>query len=347
MAKFDEFYTRYEDISNELNHYAEQMRGAHVICPCDWDESLEEVLVWASERECVGASLFTSDNQPNDNRVREVDIVRSAENVTHIQRELDTIKCQFVLFLVSHAIDWGIASIAVSGYDPQRHAGVRFQDIDYSRYDLCITNPPFSQIRQFIDTMFENDMRFLVIGPDNTITYKNVFPRIMENKMWLGYGFSGGNAYFRVSDPSKFSENVYDPDKDLVKFRNCDWFTNLDVAYRHDLLILTEEYDPDRYPTYVNYDAIEVGRVASIPADYDGKMGVPITFLRVYNPDQFEIIGTSQDLGKATPETTAYDNARGRKGGKDGAFYTKKNDEFKRVYNRLVIRNLHPEGTNQ
>ena len=124
---------------------------------------------------------------------------------------------------------------------------------------------------------------------------------------------------------------------------NIAWFTNLDIKKRHENMILVKRYDPELYPSYVNYDAIEVSKMADIPCDYAGQMGVPMTILNNYNPDQFEIIGMSSTLGKATPETIAFDVARGRKGGKGGAFYTCVEGQYKRIYSRRVIRNKNPE----
>lgn len=129
----DEFYTRYEDISNELTRYREQLRGKRIICPCDWDESLDEVIVYASEEECIKANFYTTDNT--------VKVVDTDKTDSHIEKDLNLVKCNFVKFLIAHAEAYGIASISVSGYDPAKNKGVRFQDVDYSKYDLVITNP--------------------------------------------------------------------------------------------------------------------------------------------------------------------------------------------------------------
>ena len=147
-----------------------------------------------------------------------------------------------------------------------------------------ITNPPFSQFREFIDTMFKNNMEFLVIGPLTAITYKEVFGHIQNNEMWLGYAkqLSG----FKLADGTELlSKN---PEGSVS--RACKWYTNLEVQIRHDRIILTEAYNSEKYPKYDNFDAIEVSKVSKIPFDYDGAMGVPVTFLQKYNPEQFEII---------------------------------------------------------
>ena len=162
------------------------------------------------------------------------------------------------------------------------------------RSDIVITNPPFSLFREYVAQLVEYDKKFLIIGSKNAITYKEIFPLIAQNKLWLGHGFNAGNAFFSVpnTDVDRFAKGVYDEKTGLVKFRNCGWFTNLDHEKRHEDLIsqLYKKYNSEEYPKYDNYDAINVDKVAEIPEDYDGVMGVPITFLDRYNPDQFEIV---------------------------------------------------------
>ena len=245
-VKNDEFYTKFEDISAEVRRYKDQLKGKVIYCPCDWDLSFERVVCYeegAKNKEIV-------------------DLLKST-------------KCEFVRFLVSHADDYGIKKIIASGYDPATEQGIRFQDADYSEVDIVITNPPFSQFREFIDVMFQNDLKFLVIGSLNAITYKECFTHIKNNEMWLGYAKSISG--FNRPDGTEQSTA-------------CLWYTNLEVSYRHDKMILTEEYSQKKYPKYDNYDAIEVSKQKLIPEDYDGVMGVPIRFLQNYNPDQFEIV---------------------------------------------------------
>ena len=202
-----------------------------------------------------------------------------------VMADINAVKCNFVKFLITHAEDYGIEAVAVSGYNPATGEGVRFQDIDYSKYDLVVTNPiHITQFREFIDTMFANNLKFLVIGPKNGIKYKETFPRIRDNQMWLGY----------THEIDEFDSIDGEPVRSP-----CVWFTNLDVSYRHDRMILTEEYDSEVHPSYNNFNGIDVDKVKRIPCDWDGYMGVPITILQTYNPDQFEIIGLGEgDLAK-------------------------------------------------
>lgn len=131
----------------------------------------------------------------------------------------------------------------------------------------------------------------MIIGSANAITYKEIFKLFMDNKIWLGYGFRGGNAYFYTPNPREFASGVFDEKTGLVKFRNSIWLTNLNHSKRHEFLMTIAKFDPQIYPKYDNYDAINVNKTAEIPLDYNGVMGVPITFLDKYNPEQFEILG--------------------------------------------------------
>ena len=315
-AKYDEFYTLFEDIAAELPNYKAQLKGKRIICPCDWDESFQEALVYKEEGYIAPHNLISLGGT-----IKQIDIEKSKDL---IERDLTTVKCNFIKFLVAHAEAYGIKSISVSGYNPATSEGVRFQDIDYSNYDIAITNPPFSQFREFIDTMFRTDTKFLVIGPTNGITYQNVFSRIQNNEMWLGY-------HHHMTGFIKPTGEVLSKSDANVRY-SC-WFTNLDVSYRHDKMTLTESYTAERYPTYCNYDAIHVGATKEIPYDYDGLMSVPITFLQKYNPEQFDIIGNSAELAGPAPA----DIPKSLKGGP--RFYLNTEEGYKRIFDRLVIKN--------
>ncbi|EPY5582026.1 adenine-specific methyltransferase EcoRI family protein [Campylobacter upsaliensis] len=161
--------------------------------------------------------------------------------------------------------------------------------------DIVVTNPPFSLFREYVAQLVEYDKKFLMIAPLNAITYKEVFKLIKENKLWLGYGFRAGNAYFKIKKEAgkNFANGVYDEKTGLVKFRNVTWVTNLTHKKRTEILETIASYkkNPEQYPKYDNYDAINVDKTIEIPLDYDGVMGVPITFLDKHNPKQFEILG--------------------------------------------------------
>ena len=173
--------------------------------------------------------------------------------------------------------------------------------------DFIITNPPFSLFREFLAWVLEADKKFTIIGNMNAITYKEVFPVLMKNRMWLGNGFTAGNAYFVAPRSRDYADGVFDEKTGLVKFRNVVWFTNIEHGRRHEPLPLMTEADNVKfskhkeikdvgYQHYDNYDAIEVPFTDAIPADYKGVMGVPISFLSKYNPEQFEIVGNGQSM---------------------------------------------------
>ncbi len=262
--KDDEFFTLYEDVANEVSLYKKQLKRKKIICPCDWDESYNEEIVFKEEGFVASSNLLDKGGT-----IKKIDIQASKKK---IEKPLALIRCNFVKFLVAHADAYGIKSISVSGYNPANGKGVKFQDVDYSKYDLVITNPPFSQFRDFINTMFKNNMEFLVVGPITAITYKEIFSHIKDNELWLGYAkqLSG----FRLADGTiVLSKN---PEGSVP--RACKWYTNLDVAYRHDRMILTENYSPEKYPKYYNYDGVDVEKTKKIPSDFDGIMGFQLLF---------------------------------------------------------------------
>lgn len=312
----DEFYTLYEDIAAELPNYKEQLKGKRILCPCDWDESFQEALVYKEEGYVAPHDLISIGGT-----VKKINIEQSKDKV---ERELTTVRCNFVKFLVAHAEAYGIKSISVSGYNPESGEGVRFQDVDYNNYDVVITNPPFSKFKEFIEIMFRTNTKFIVIGPTNGITYQDTFKHIQNNEMWLGY-------HHHMTGFIKPNGELLSKSDATVRY-SC-WYTNLDVKYRHDKIILTNRYTAEEYPTYCNYDAIHVKTTMDIPYDYDGLISVPITFLQKYNPEQFDIIGNSSILAGKPPA----DLPKNLKGGP--RFYLKDENGYKRIFDRLVIKN--------
>ena len=163
--------------------------------------------------------------------------------------------------------------------------------------DIVCTNPPFSKFRDFISLLMRHHKKFLVIGHQNAITYREIFPCVMRNEIWLGYGFKGGAGSFinkHYTDYAKAGEHR----EGMIRVSGVHWFTNLEHDKRHEDIPLYRHYTPEDFPKYDNYDAINVGKTSEIPCDYDGVMGVPITFMDKYSPDQFEIVGASESEGK-------------------------------------------------
>lgn len=215
--------------------------------------------------------------------------------------------------------------------------------------DIIITNPPFSLFREFLTWVMEAGNQFVIIGNMNAITYKEVFPLIASNQIWLGNGFQAGNAYFATADTTRqYANGVYDDKSGLVKFRNCCWFTNIDHGRRHQPLpLMTMEQNlkfskhkeirgKDHYEHYDNYDAIEVPYTDAIPSDYNGVMGVPISFLDKYCPEQFEIIWQASGNTRASAPRDALSELKYRQHPDDRGGCTVVNG--KRTYGRIFIR---------
>lgn len=223
--------------------------------------------------------------------------------------------------------------------------------------EVVVTNPPFSLFREYVAQLVEHGKKFLIIGSKNAITYKEIFPLIKGNRMWVGAGFAQGNAYFSIpADRAReFANGVYDKSTGLVKFRNVGWFTNLDHGRRHEEIPLMTIADNlkfsrhkelkgrRRYDRYDNYDAIEVPFTDAIPSDYDGAMGVPISFLDRYNPEQFEIMGITDRDNNSGLKTKEYSEADAPNFGdlnRRGALRV--GDELVSTYARLLIRHRRP-----
>ena len=191
--------------------------------------------------------------------------------------------------------------------------------------DIVVTNPPFSLHRGYVDQLMEHGKQFLILADQNAIAYKETFNYIKDNRLWLGYD-NGGTKWFRVPMEYDIKTESRKKIENGIKYLSMGrvvWFTNLDTKKRHEDIVLFKKYNPEEYPKYDNYDAINVDKVAHIPVDYDGAIGVPITFIGKYNPDQFEIMGIDEDF---LSEHT---------GGHSSRFYV----DGKRMYARVVIRN--------
>lgn len=213
--------------------------------------------------------------------------------------------------------------------------------------DIVVTNPPFSKFREFVALMIKYDKKFLIIGHQNALSYKEIFPLIQNNQMWLGYGFKGGAGHFISKYEDKATAGNHK--EGMIRVSGVNWFTNMDIQKRHEDLILYKEYSPEEYPSYINYDAIEVARTELIPKDFDGIMGVPITFMDKYNPEQFEIIGignggelgvecgVSSNLTQAQCEELFKEDKSFRKG---KLCYRNNNGRLTGCYARILIRRI-------
>lgn len=208
--------------------------------------------------------------------------------------------------------------------------------------EVVVTNPPFSLFREYVAQLIEHGKRFVILGNVNACTYKEIFNLIKSDRLWLGESIHSGDREFRVPDHYPLEAAGFRVDADGVKYirvKGVRWFTNMDVPQRHEKIPLYKRYSPDEYPTYDNYDAIEVSKTAQIPADYDGAMGVPITFLDKYSPDQFKILGiTDRDnnSGVKTKEYTEADAANA--GDLNRRAVIRVQNELKSTYARLLVK---------
>ena len=335
-AKKDEFYTRLEDIELELKHYRHHFKGKKVLCNCDDPRCSNFFRYFTLNFEVLGLKKVIATCYKN----QDVDLFSQHE-------------CEKAVYQIYEGDKNHNRKVDEDEIDVKPLKG----DGDFrskecvellKEADIVVTNPPFSLFREFIALLVKMGKQFLVLGNKNAIKYKEIFPLFMENRLWVGVMPMTREIYFDV--PQAYIDEGLRLKKDRTIVKRGDkymarspsiWLTNLDMKKRHDEIPLFKKYNPTDYPKYVNYDAIEVATVGDIPCDYDGLMGVPITFMDKYNPDQFEIIGMSLDLAETRDEIRAWYLSRPEEKQKrtgNDAFYIKKDGELVRLYDRIVIR---------
>ncbi len=305
-GKNDEFYTQLSDIENELRHYKEHFQGKVVYCNCDDPRVSNFFHYFSCNFEQLGLKKLIATCYKN----QDIDFFSTKETEEAVYLEYEGDKNG------NRLPDQEEISVKPLKGDGDFRSQECIELLKEA--DIVVTNPPFSLFREYVAQLIKYDKKFLIIGSLNAITYKEIFPLIAQNKMWLGYGFKAGNAYFKTPQNKEFAKGVFDENTGLVKFRNVHWFTNLDHSKRHEELILYKKYTPEEYPKYDNYDAINVDKVAEIPYDYDGVMGVPITFLDKYNPNQFEIVAfrkgnDGKDLVYSVADTHTHTHTRNKR----------------------------------
>lgn len=323
-AKNDEFYTRLADIENELRHYTDHFRGKVVLCNCDDPFESKFFEYFALNFNHLGLkrlmatcysgspvaggeyqpSLFDDDMPDEHGRRRKAykAVVTSVRDMTG-DGGIDMLDLKGLL-------ESGEAELTELHGDGTYGAG-DFRSREclelLDEADIVVTNPPFSLFREYVATLMEHGRKFVVVGNKNAVAYKEIFPLLRDGRMWLGFTMV---KEFFVPDPLSNRGNVATDEegRPVARFGNICWYTNLGIEKRHENLPLFRHYHGHEadYPKYDNYDAIEVSRVADIPMDYDGVMGVPITFMDRFNPDQFDIVGCSYNYGRPRewPEDT-------------------------------------------
>lgn len=278
-SKKDEFYTQLSDIEKELRHYRDHFKGKVVLCNCD-DPRVSNFFHYFSHNfEDLGLKKLITTCYKNQNR--DLFSEHTSESAIYLEYTGDRSGNK-----VPDPEEIGIIPLKGDG-DFRSDECIEL----LKQADIVVTNPPFSLFREYVTQLAESGKEFLIIGNHHAITYKEVFKLIRDDKLWLG---NTQPVAFMVPDDYEMREVRSWRDADGNNWRslgNACWFTNLDTAKRHEDLILYKTYEETNYPKFDNYDAIEVSKVADIPLDYDGVMGVPITFLNKHNPKQFEIVG--------------------------------------------------------
>lgn len=372
-AKNDEFYTLLTDIEKEMRHYRKHFKGKTVLCNCDdpFESNFFKYFVLNFKRLGLKKLIATcyATSPIVGQQLSLFDVVGGEEEQRNKPYKAVVTKVYDVTG------DGGVDMFDVAElFKNHENELTELQgDGDFrseeclallDEADIVVTNPPFSLFREYVATLMEHDKKFIIIGNSNAITYKEVFPLIMQNKLWLGVTRSGtGSMWFRIMDdfPVKSGQKV----ENGVRYQtigNSAWFTNLDVKKRHEEMILVKRYTPDDYPHYDNYDAIEVSKILDIPLDYSGVMGVPITFLGKYNPDQFEIVGITKTWFGGASKTYDMQTQVSKNGAtstvsklndgpalrvsvppKDKTYYIVDGEYFIQAYARVLIRNKYPE----
>ena len=279
-TKEDEFYTQLSDIENDLKHYKHHFKDKVVYCNCDDPRVSNFFHYFSYNFEHLGLKKLIATCYQS----QKTDLFSENDSDEAVYLEYTGDKDGNGI-----PSDNEITVKALKG-DGDFRSDECIELLKQA--DIVVTNPPFSLFREYVAQLIEYDKKFLIIGSQNAITYKDIFSLIRDNKVWLGN--KSGDMKFKIPDHYEPRKTRYWEDETGQKWRsmgNICWFTNLDHARRHEELILYKNYNPEEYPHYDNYDAINVGKVAEIPIDWDGSMGVPITFLNKHNPKQFKLLG--------------------------------------------------------
>ncbi len=339
-AKKDEFYTQLTDIERELQHYWPHFRDKVVLCNCDdpYESNFFKYFALRFNQLGLKKLICTCYNgspvQGNELMIDWGDFEDEPKKIAY-KVEITEVKdlngdgavdLSDVRYLLQN--DRNVLSTLKTG-DFRSKECIEL----LKQADIVVTNPPFSLFREYIAQLMEFGKKFLIVGHQNAIHYKEIFPWIKNNEVWLGYGFKGAAAHFY--SPYEDTATAGDHRKDMIRVSGVNWFTNLEIPKRHEYLDLICRYSPEEYPTYDNFDGIDVGDVVDIPYDYDGVMGVPDTIVGKLNPDQFEIIGIGS--GNLAKQAGVKKNYRGR----TDLAYTEDGKQ-KCPYSRILIRNKHP-----
>lgn len=343
-AKNDEFYTQLSDIEEELYNYKSFFKDKIVFCNCDDPFESNFFKYFALNFNHLGLKKLICTSYAGSpisyTELNDLPLFKKKQKMPYMI-EITEVKdynndgaenladIEYLLRNNNNTL-----TILDGDGDFRSEESIEF----LKEADVVVTNPPFSLFREYVAQLMKYGKKFVILGNMNALTYKEIFPLLRNNEMWVGYGFNKSVIY-RTPYPNKLEANRKyviskgkNPDEGYVKVPAICWFTNLDIDKRHDELILYKHYSQDLYPYYDNYDAINVDKVVEIPDDFAGKIGVPITFLNYYNPEQFEII---DGIGRYS----VLDNEATKKAKK---YLSMINGKAK--YFRYIIKNLHPKA---
>lgn len=359
-ARKDEFYTQLSDIEKELRHYKKHFQGKTVFCNCDdpFESNFFKYFVLNFNRlglKKLMATCYTG--SPIAGKQLSIFDILDGSTEENKNKPYKAIVTTVYDKTGDGGVDMlDVAELFKSGENEltELEGDGDFRSPEcmslLDEADIVVTNPPFSLFREYVATLVEHKKSFILIGNQNAIKYKEIFPLLQNNEIWLGYGFQGNVAFFDspYEDVAVSSQHK----EGLIRVSGVMWFTNLDIKKRHEDMILVKRYNADDYVKYDNYDAIDVPKAADIPCDYAGKMGVPITFMTQFNPDQFELIGCS-DVADSIPGVQILgqdwiDQYRAQGG---TGHYTANmkslgvsTPRHKIAFSRIIIRNKHPEA---
>jgi hypothetical protein len=374
-AKNDEFYTQWVDIEREVNAYLEYdedvFRGKTILLPCDDPEWSNFTKYFALHFMDLGLKKLISTSYAPESNLGGAYYAPTLFETANPSYDASASKSRGRRLTLTYEDASGDGQIDIDDLQWEYLDGDGdFQSDEVmslrDEADFVITNPPFSLFKPFIAWLIEGGKQFSVIGSKHASTYTEIFPLIRDNKMWIGRGFAKGDAYFRIPEAARtsYADGVYDPVTQLVHFRNVSWYTNIEHGRRHEPMQLMTADDNKKfskyrvvreagYQRYVNFDAIEVPYLSAIPSDCDGIMGVPITFLDQYNPEQFEILANMDDhaeMRKAGAEPISKDFMEGYRavGGtgaqRAGGYWVGLADPNRFPFKRIFIRHRNAES---
>ena len=331
--KKDEFYTQLSDIERELKYYKKHFKDKVVYCNCDDPRVSNFFHYFSYNFEKLGLKKLIATCYKNQER--DLFSKNNSEQAIYLEYNGDK-NGNFV----PDPEEIGIKHLKGDGDFRSK------ESIDLlTQADIVVTNPPFSLFREYVAQLIEHDKKFVIVGHQNAITYKEIFKLIKENKLWLGYGFKGGAGHF-INEHYEDYATATDRKEGMIRVSGVHWFTNLEINKRHEDLILYKSYNEEEYPTYENFNAINVNKTKDIPMDYSGFIGVPITFLDKYNPEQFEIIGlgisnSGIEIGVQPykEEHKKYRKEIQKRGAVDGDLYMMTNGVVDVPYARVIIKN--------